>query len=76
MKYALLFGLSFIIGLIILVATGSWKGVHIILTILPFVFILVLLWLIGWFAISFINIQRERNHILAEIASKLEKDHM
>jgi hypothetical protein len=69
MKYLLIFGLSFMVGLLILFGRGS--GLYLI-TIFPYVIILFLLIFIVWFGISLINIQRERNDILAEIAKKLE----
>ncbi|MFC0472284.1 hypothetical protein ACFFHM_17750 [Halalkalibacter kiskunsagensis] len=73
MKYILIFGVTFILGLIIIGATGSEIGFYII-SIFPFVLYLILISFIVWFAITLIKLQRERNNILAEIANKLEKE--
>ncbi|RXJ04510.1 hypothetical protein DS745_03765 [Anaerobacillus alkaliphilus] len=70
MKYLLIFGLAFVLGLLIINIAGV--GVY-FLTILPFLIYSILIGVIVWFAISFIKLQRERNEILADIANKLEK---
>lgn len=73
MKYGLIFGAAFLVGLMIIFGAGSEIGFY-IMAVLPFVVYLFLISLAVWFFISLINLQKERNRYLAEIVSKLEKD--
>ncbi|WP_444684580.1 hypothetical protein [Alkalicoccus luteus] len=73
MKYGLIFGAAFLVGLMIIFGTGSEIGFY-IMAVLPFVVYPILISLAVWFLISLINLQKERNRYLAEIVRKLEKE--
>lgn len=70
MKYLFMFGLAFILGLVIMIVTGNGYNIFMFL---PLIIYLIVIAFVVWFAVSFINIQRKRNDLLAEISSKLER---
>lgn len=71
MKYFLIFGLTFILGLFIMLVTGHKNSLFMFF---PFMIYLALIGFVVWFGISFIIVQRERNDILTKILKKLEKE--
>jgi len=70
MKYFLIFGLSFILGLFIIFVTGHGNSLFMFF---PLMIYLTLIGFVVWFGISFIKVQRERNDILTEILKKFER---
>lgn len=70
MNYYIIFGLAFVIGLLFIFVIGFGFNLFMFL---PLIIYLFAIGFVVWFAVSFINIQRKRNDLLAEISNKLER---
>ncbi|MBP3951677.1 hypothetical protein [Bacillus suaedae] len=70
MNYYIMFGLALVIGLLFISVTGFGFNLFMFLPLIIYLFAIAF---VVWFAVSFINIQRKRNDLLAEISNKLER---
>lgn len=71
MKYLFIFGITLLIGLSVIVIINTDTAFY-LLAMLPFIIYFILICFVVWFAVSFIQIQKEKNTILKEIADKME----